>query len=299
MNRLWTSLRNRWIWSLPLVLAASNYSALSLAAQGETTVTDEFGDVVVTPAPEGTPPAERFGAGTPPLFGGGGGMGGGGMGGMGGGGMGGMGGGGGFGYMSPPVVAWIKPEGEKPDWLVRGEKAVGAQEEIRAKLNKLAEYQFEALSLDEVCKTIAAEHGIQIDIDAAGLEELGMTADLPITLSGNGSLRSLLHRMLEDMDLSYLVHEDGLEITTSDKAIRCGRVRAYNLAYVANDSSLGVSILSAIEGMVQPDAWRSNGGEASCDLIGSVLLVKASERMHEEIQNVLAQLNAFRADDEE
>lgn len=292
MHGLWNSLRNRLLWSLPLVLAASNYSALSLVAQGVDPVAEETADSEETPTP-GFPAT--------PLGGGGG------MGGMGGG-MGGMGGPmrgmgrGGMGSMMidpPPVVTWVKPPGEKPDWLIRGEKTMRAQEEIRAKLNTSTEYKFDAVSLAEVCAAIAAEQGILVSIDTAGLDDLQMTADLPITFSGNGQLRSLLTRMLDPLELDYLVHEDGLEITTPDEAIRRGPVRAYNLAYVASDSSVGERILLAIEQMVQPEQWVSYGGLAACDLIGPILLVKASEGMHVEVQSVLAQLNALRANDQE
>lgn len=43
--------------------------------------------------------------------------------------------------------------------------------------------------------------------------------------------------------------------------------------------------------MVRPVAWDDQGGGASCQMIGSVLLVKASEGMHEEIERLLALLN--------
>jgi hypothetical protein len=60
---------------------------------------------------------------------------------------------------------------------------------------------------------------------------------------------------------------------------------------VASNSSEGVNIVNTIKKMVRPDTWDDRGGNASCHLIGSVLLVKASERMHEEIERLLAQLN--------
>ena len=43
--------------------------------------------------------------------------------------------------------------------------------------------------------------------------------------------------------------------------------------------------------MVRPDAWDDQYGGASCQMIGSALLVKASEGMHEEIERLLALLN--------
>ena len=66
---------------------------------------------------------------------------------------------------------------------------------------------------------------------------------------------------------------------------------------MASNSSEGVNIVNTIKKMVRPVAWDDQGGGASCHLIGSVLLVKASEGMHEEIERFLALLNTVRPDE--
>jgi thiamine phosphate synthase YjbQ (UPF0047 family) len=64
---------------------------------------------------------------------------------------------------------------------------------------------------------------------------------------------------------------------------------------VASNSLEGVEIVNTIEKMVQPDQWQEAGGIGACHLIGSVLLVKADEGMHEDIERLLAELNVIRA----
>ena len=246
-----------------------------------------------------------------------------GLGGMGGSGMGGSGGGGGFGSsgggmrlggmggggmgsgsvgwqvpgMGPggmgmvekaPVITWVKPEGGKPDWLVRGENAIRAREKIRLRLDVWAEIDFREDSLENALRGLLGTEEISVYFDRKGLELANHSSDEPISLQAQGTLRSLLARILHPLDLDYIVLEDGLRITRREEAIQHGSIKAYNLAYVVNDSSEGENILSTIETMIQPDQWYTAGGYASYNLIGSVLLIKASEGIHEEVQNLLA-----------
>lgn len=104
-----------------------------------------------------------------------------------------------------PTITWVKPEGEKPDWLTRGEKSLRAREEMRRRLDK-----------------------------------------------GDGSIKR------------------------------------------ENSNSTNQPLSSVVTFIY---AWDDQGGDASCHLIGSVLLVEASEGMHEEIERFLSLLNEKRPKD--
>ncbi len=242
--------RNRWVWSLPLLLGGVVYIAVVYGAS-------------LLVAQEQEPGGD-------------------------GGGMEGM------GVMSP-VIQWVKPQGEKPDWLTRGENAIRARETMRRKLDQEGEFSFDNQPLGAVVSFISDMYGFEIHLDDRGLEEETLTREEPITIKTKGSLRNVLRRILYPLNLDYVAHEDYLEITSGMSASYT--VLAYNLAHVAENSSEGESIVSTIKKMVRPDTWDDQGGNASCHLIGSVLLVKASEGAHEEIESLLAQLNTFRADE--
>lgn len=258
--------RNCWVWMVPLLLGMVVCGALVCVQSLLVAQEQELGGY----------------AGPP-------GMGGGGM--MGGRGMGGIGG------MSP-VIKWVKPQGDKPDWLARGENSLRAREKMRRRLDEEGEFQFNNQPLSSVVNSISEMYLFPVHIDAKGLEEENVTPEDPITFSTNkGSLRIVLQRILYPLNLDYIVHEDRLEITRRTQADLSGAVLAYNLAQVASNSSEGVNIVNTIQKMVRPDAWDDVGGGASCQMIGSVLLVKASEGMHEDIERLLAQLNVIRADE--
>ncbi len=192
-----------------------------------------------------------------------------------------------------PVITWVKPQGEKPDWLIRGEKAIRAREKMRQLLEQEDVFMFNSQPLHSVVTSISEGYGFEIHIDQKALEAENLPPEEPITIKTMGSLRSCLHRILDPLNLAYVVHEDYLEITAVETASYA--VRAYNLTHVASNSLEGVEIVNTIEKMVQPDQWQEAGGIGACHLIGSVLLVKADEGMHEDIERLLAELNVIRA----
>lgn len=242
--------RNRWVWSLPVLLVGVVYIAVAYGAS-----------LLVAQEQEPVRP------------------------------MGGMGGMGGF----TPVITWVKPQGWKPDWLTRGEKSLRAREEMRRKLDQEGEFSFDNQPIRDVVISMSDMYGFEIHLNEKGILEQSLTPEEPITIKTKGSLRSALQRILDPLGLDYGVHEDYLEITGGKSAPYT--VLAYNLAHIADNSSEGESIFSAIKSMVNLDEWGQGGGNASCHLIGSVLLVKASERAHEEIETVLAQLNTVGSDE--
>ncbi|MFO0014530.1 MAG: hypothetical protein ACK553_17485 [Planctomycetota bacterium] len=263
MKKLSRMQRNLWVWTVPLVLGMVVCGALVCGQSLLVAQEQELGSF----------------AGPP---GGGGMMGGGESGGMGSVGMGGM----------SPVIKWVKPQVGKPVWLARGENSLRAREKMRRRLDEEREFQFNNQPLSSVVTFISDTYLFPVHIDAKGLEEENVTPEDPITFSTNmGSLRIVLQRILYPLNLDFIVHEDRLEITSRTQADLNGAVLAYNLAHVASNSSEGVNIVNTIKKMVRPVAWDDQGGGASGQMIGSVLLVKASEGMHEEIERLLALLN--------
>ncbi|MFN7730872.1 MAG: collagen-like protein [Pirellula sp.] len=226
-------------------------------------------------------------------------MGGGGPAGMGGGIIGGMEGGGGmagggFGMQHPageeeePLVVWSKPAGPEPDWLSRGKKALNAKEQTRRRLDEVVELSFNNIPLTAVLEELSTRAEVAFHADPRGLEQASVTIEQPITLMARASLKELLHRILHPIGLDYIVLVDGITITDQKTAEMRGAIAAYNLAHLVNDNRGGRKIVSLIQTMIAPESWIAAGGLCSCELIGTVLYVKASESMHEDIEQFLA-----------
>lgn len=202
--------------------------------------------------------------------------------------------GGGFGMLpqavveEEPLVIWSKPVGPEPEWLSRGKKALNAKEQTRRRLDEVVELSFNNIPLTAVLEELSTRAEVAFHADPRGLEQASVTTEEPITLMARASLKELLQRILHPIGLDYIVLEDGITITDQKTAEMRGAIAAYNLAHLVNDNRGGRKIVSLIQTMISPDRWMVSSGLCSCELIGTVLYVKASESMHEDIEQFLA-----------
>jgi len=81
-------------------------------------------------------------------------------------------------------------------------------------------------------KLLKKSHGIEIQLDQRALDDVGIPADTPITRSLRGiSLRSALQLLLRDLDLTHLIRDEVLLITTEEEA----EVMLATVAYPVTD----------------------------------------------------------------
>lgn len=100
-----------------------------------------------------------------------------------------------------------------------GGDAGSAESRITSELNK--ETTLEALDqpLKEVIDNIAFFHDIPIVINSKALEDAGVAIDTPVTKNLKGvTLRSALRLLLRDLELTYIIKDEVLQITTPDEA---------------------------------------------------------------------------------
>ena len=117
-----------------------------------------------------------------------------------------------------------------------------AMEKLEKALMQPTEFSFVETPLQDVVDYLKKKHKIEIQIDRKGLEDVGLDpSTIPITKRLKGlTLRSALRLMLRDLDLSYLVGDEVLLITTPEEA----EVRLRTKIYAAGD--LGGTFRSAL-----------------------------------------------------
>jgi len=94
-----------------------------------------------------------------------------------------------------------------------------AEQRINQQLQSETKIQFIDTPLEEVVGYLKQLHGIEIQIDTRALEDVGLSTDTPITRNIEGiSLRSALRLMLKEVDLTYIVANEVLMITTPEEA---------------------------------------------------------------------------------
>ncbi len=98
-------------------------------------------------------------------------------------------------------------------------KRGGSEEKIFQALNDSTTLEFIETPLADVVDYLKDLHGIEIQIDHRALEDVGIGSDTPITRNLKGiTLRSALRLMLKEMDLTYVVRDEVLLITTPEEA---------------------------------------------------------------------------------
>jgi hypothetical protein len=197
-----------------------------------------------------------------------------------------------------PLVIWNKPE-VSPKWLERGRKSMRKFEDTRDALEQewKADYSQMPLSavvknineqLREVGKNFNEEPKVTLELNLEELENAGQSPETPVTLEANGPLRLVLKRMLEPLGCDYIVQEGYLEITSIDDARVLTNLRTYDLTTILPNNSHSDDLMRVIENSISPDKWES--GDASMAIFGSVMVVRASEGIHLEVEQLLSSL---------
>jgi len=177
-----------------------------------------------------------------------------------------------------------------------------AGKRIEEVLKSETELQFIETPLKAVIATFKAYHEIEIQIDRRALDDVGVPVDTPITRDIKGvSLRSALRLMLHELDLTYVIRDEVLLITTPEEAEIIPLVRVYPVDdLVGRQGESGgeqagcESLIQAIKTCVLPDTWENVGGAGSIATIPpgkpSSLIVKQSQRVQEEVADFLGNL---------
>jgi hypothetical protein len=106
-----------------------------------------------------------------------------------------------------------------------------AEARIREQLAEPTTMDFIETPLEQVVDYLKDLHGIEIQLDTKALEEAGVGSDVPVTRTLKGiSLRSGLRLMLGAMDLTYVIKDEVLLITTTEVADQELVTKAYPVA---------------------------------------------------------------------
>jgi hypothetical protein len=128
----------------------------------------------------------------------------------------------------PPIIYPAAPEWEeltnrrKKFASVDLKSAGGAEERINNALSSPLQelgLSFQDDPLESVVNVLQTDYDIPIQLDVAALEDVGLSADEPITITiQNVTLRSALRLMLKPHQLTYIIQDEVMIITTPDEA---------------------------------------------------------------------------------
>jgi hypothetical protein len=162
--------------------------------------------------------------------------------------------------------------------------------------------------LNTIMEVIGEEYEIPVQFDTAALDAVAQSPETEVTLNvRNVSLRSaldLIFRRTED--LTYIVDNEVLLITTEDEANTRREVRVYRVDdLLVPDAGAGLlasdadydSLVDLIVANVEGESWSENGtgqGEIQPFAPGMVV-VSQTRRVHEQIESLLEDLRDTKA----
>ncbi len=135
----------------------------------------------------------------------------------------------------PPAYLWQEVTMRRKHWkehaAVDLTDPVGNTAKIRKALDEKTKIDFTDQPLQDVITYLHDLHGIEIQLDLKALEDASIGPDTPVTRNLQGiTLRSALRLMLGALDLTYIIKNEVLLITTPDKAANELNTKVYPVA---------------------------------------------------------------------
>jgi len=174
---------------------------------------------------------------------------------------------------------------------------VAAHEKIEAALGRVVdrETNFTEKPLRDVVVQFGKILEVPVVLDTRALEVAGIDLDTPVTFTGQGTTaRAALRRIFDDLDLTRLIRDEALVITTPERAGENLERRLYPLPW--GHSAQGVGNAQSLVDLIQntvggPAAWEVGGGNGSIrphgDGAAAVLVVSQTADVHDEIAGLL------------
>jgi len=169
---------------------------------------------------------------------------------------------------------------------------VPAELRITETLKAPTELEFIETPLVDVVDFLKDMHAVEIQFDARAIDDIGIPIDTPITKNLKGlSLKSSLRLMLRDLDLSYVVRDEVLLITSREAADAMMETHVYSLHRLAGFES--DALAEVIENSIRPDTWVTGEPFAAVNTLPGCLVITQSQQAHEEIADLLRQLETL------
>jgi hypothetical protein len=180
--------------------------------------------------------------------------------------------------------------------------AVDPLESLRASLRQTVSIDWQEKPLDEALEELSERYGIRIEIDRPGLQDSGVQGNVKVSLRVRDiQLKSALQLALDEFGLSYIWREQGIEITSWDKAHEELTWRVYPTADVAFDESQTSELADIVVGddatlprwisdLIAPESWSGQGGPGRCVMHPGSLWIQQRRDVHEQIEEFFEQL---------
>jgi hypothetical protein len=130
--------------------------------------------------------------------------------------------------------------------------------------------------------------GEPIVLDKTVLDAVGVTYESRLSLNLKAvSLRTVLHRLLGEFGLTYVVKDQTIQVVTAEQARNMMTTRVQYVGDLLGDDPFfrfwrAAELIRTIESTVEPASWQSHGGPGSIfyDDARRALIIKSSAEFH-------------------
>jgi len=174
---------------------------------------------------------------------------------------------------------------------------------IIAALDEKTELEFVDQPLSDIVEYLRERHDIEIQLDNRALTDEGIGSDTPVTRNIKGiGLESALGLMLGGLDLTFVVRDDVMFITSKTEAENWLSTKTYPVADLivrADDPGHEddyQSLIALITASVAPQSWnRADGPGSISEFRGArALVISQTFAVHREIERLLAAIREVR-----
>lgn len=128
------------------------------------------------------------------------------------------------------VMGFSSPKFSYGEEKGSADEVTKAEAEIRAKLAELDSFVYEDMPLKDIVEDLKQKWDFPILLDGKALEEASISPDQPISIQlPKVTRKSALKLMLEPLELTYVVRDEVLQLTTTERAKTLLTVRYYDV----------------------------------------------------------------------
>jgi hypothetical protein len=165
---------------------------------------------------------------------------------------------------------------------------------LRQKLQENVSANFEDTPLEAAVQRLAEEASIDVRLDVSALRDARIREREPVTLKlVDRRLETILQAIVLDLDLTWVIRDGVLWITSVDEADNFLKTAIYDVRDLCRDVDESKALISAITSQAEPSSWADVGGDGSIQYAKpGILVIGHREQVH---QRVLRLLETYRS----
>jgi hypothetical protein len=178
-----------------------------------------------------------------------------------------------------------------------------AEERISQQLASRDVFIYEKIPLDKFAQLLRDRYSINVEIDQRALEDFGIGTQTPLSIHLlDATLESALNVALDPVELTWMIRDESLVITTPEEAESQLETRLYpvrDLVVLKRDGKVETdfdTLIRAITSTIRADSWTEVGGPGSIEpQAASVSLIICQAReAHLQIEWLLTAIREVR-----